>query len=116
MSSFGSTTEDIDGVPIDRGPPEENRMTEAELRGQMQSIAKAKQSIGEQATVKGLAEQVLVLQDMVDTMTEQHNRMVGLVQTTRNELAQFKQQWNIERTSWLANGGSTTREDVEGGT
>jgi hypothetical protein len=116
MSSFGSTTEDIDGVPkdIDRGPPEENRMTEAELRGQMQSIANAKLSIGEQSTVKGLREQVLVLQDMVDTMSEQHNKMVGLVQTTRNELAQFKQQWNIERMGWLANGGSTTPEDVDG--
>jgi ClpP class serine protease len=115
MSSFGSTTEDIDGVPIDRGPPEENRMTEAELRGTMRSIADAKLTMGEQATVKGLVEQVLVLQEMVDSMTEQHNRMVGLVQTTRNELAEFKQQWNIERVSWLAGGGSTTREDVEDG-
>jgi hypothetical protein len=51
---------------------------------------------------------------MVDKMSEQHNRMVGLVSTTRNELEQFKQQWNIERHSWLANGGSTTPEDVDG--
>jgi hypothetical protein len=117
MSSFGSTTEDIDGVPIDRGPPEECAMTKEELnnlRGDMRAVSEAKKSMGDMLTVKGLSEQILVLQEMVDKMSEQHNRMVGLVSTTRNELEQFKQQWNIERHSWLANGGSTTPEDVDG--
>ena len=114
MSTFGSTTEDHDGVPreaIDRGPAEEMRMTEAELRGTMRDIHKAKLSVGEIATVKGLMAEMKVLRDMVDTLTEQHNRTIGLYQNLKAELAQFRQQWNIERQSWLAKGGSTTPED-----
>ena len=55
MSTFGSTTEDADGVPIgkgdgiDRGPPSEDRRTEAELRGAMRDISKAKMTKGEVA-------------------------------------------------------------------
>lgn len=110
--SFGSTTEDVDGVPIDRGPPEEMRMTEAELRGSMQDIHKAKMTMGEQATVKGLLNEMKVLRAMVDDVCEQNNRLIGLYQTVKGELDQFKQQWNIERASWLARrGGSTTPED-----
>lgn len=112
MSTFGSTTEDIDGVPIDRGPPEEMRMTEAELRGSMQTIHKAKMTMGEISTVKALMEEMKILRALVDDVTEQNNRLIGLYQTMRGEMEQFKQQWNIERQSWLAKrGGSTTPED-----
>lgn len=116
MSTFGSTTEDADGVPIgkgdiDRGPPEEDRRTEAELRGAMQDISKAKLTMGEVATVQGIHEENLVLKAMMDDLTEQHNKMIGMIGTMRNELEQFKSQWNIERQSWLATGGSTTPED-----
>lgn len=109
--SIGSTTEDIDGVPIDRGPPEEMRMTEAELRGAMQDISKAKMTMGEQATLLGAMEEMKVLRNLVDQVCEQNNALVGMIGTLRGELEQFKQQWNIERMSWLAKGGSTTPED-----
>ena len=111
---FGSTTEDHDGVPktIDRGPPEEDRKTEAELRGTMQDISKAKMSMGEIATLKGIQEEMAVHKTMMDDMLIQHNKVLGMIQTLRGEFDQFKQQWNIERQSWLAKrGGSTTPED-----
>jgi len=114
MSSFGSTDEDIDGVPIDRGPPEERRMTEAELRGAMQDINKAKMTMGEQATVKGVMNEMKILRALVDDVSSQNNHLVNLVSNMRKELDQFRQQWNIERVSWLATGGSTTPEDVDG--
>ena len=108
--SIGSTTEDIDGVPKDRGPPEEMRMTEAELRGTMRDIANAKETIGRAATINGLYEEVKVLKSMVDDMTEQHNRLIGLYSNIREEFNQFKKQRAIELNSWVA-GGSTTPED-----
>ena len=113
MSTFGSTSEDQDGVPkdYDRGPPEEDRRTEAELRGAMQDISKAKATMGELATIESISTENKLLRAMVDDLNEQHNHMIGLIQTMRGELEQFKQQWNIERQSWLATGGSTTPED-----
>ena len=123
MSTFGSTTEDIDGVPkgegdphdkkpIDRGPPEEMRMTEAELRGDMRAIADARHSMGEVATIQGIHEENVVLKSMLDDLTQQHEHLINLYQTLRGELDQFRQQWNIERQSWIAKrGGSTTPED-----
>jgi hypothetical protein len=115
-SSFGSTTEDIDGVPMDfdRGPPEENRLTAAELRGSMQDVHKAKLTMAEQSTVKGLAVEVAILKDLVDTMTEQHNRLLNNYMQLKAEFAQYKQQRAIELQSWLATGGSTTPEDMDG--
>ena len=108
--SFGSTSEDVDGVPKDRGPPEEDRKTEAELRGQMRDIAKARATMGELATVRGVAEQIKVLQSMVDDMAGQHNKVISLYSTLRAEFDQFKAQRAIELNSWIA-GGSTTPED-----
>lgn len=110
MSTFGSTTEDIDGVPIDRGPPEEDRKTEAELRGQMRDIAKAKSTMGELATIKGLHEEMVVLRSLVDDMAAQHNKIIGLISTVQNEFSQFREQRATELQSWVA-GGSTTPED-----
>jgi len=109
MTTFGSTTE-VDGVPIDRGPPKEDRKTEAELRGAMQDIAKAKKSMGEMATVKGIEEQIAFIQHQMDEMIEQGNRVVNLYSTLRNEFDQFKTQRAIELQSMVA-GGSTTPED-----
>jgi hypothetical protein len=114
MSTFGSTTEDQDGVPknIDRGPPEEMRMTEAELRGAMKDVHKAKLTMGEIATVESVMTEMKVLRQMVDDMTEQHNRIIGMIGTLRNEFTQYQQQRAIELQSWIAkNGGSTTPED-----
>lgn len=103
MTTFGST--------VDRGPESEDRKTEAELRGEMKDIAKAKMTMGEQATLHGLREEVTILKDLVTDMTEQHNKIVSLYSTMRAEFDQFKQQRAIELQSWLANGGSTTPED-----
>ena len=114
--SFGSTSEDIDGVPkdYDRGPPEEMRMTENELRGQMKLIADARSSMGELATIKGLLKEMQLLRDLVDQAMEQNNKLVGLYSTMRGEFDQYKNQRAIELQSWLARGGSTTPEDVDG--
>jgi hypothetical protein len=107
MTTFGSTQDEID-----RGPPEERRMTEAELRGSMETINKAKMTMGEQATLSAALNEMKILRAMVDDISEQNNKLVALYSTVRAELDQFKQQWNIERASWLAkNGGSTTPED-----
>lgn len=113
MSTFGSTTEDLDGVPkkIDRGPPEEDRRTEAELRGAMQDVHKAKLTMGELATVQGISEENKMLRSMMDDLCAQNERLIGMFQTLKNELDDFRKQWNIERQSWLAKGGSTTPED-----
>lgn len=113
MSTFGSTTEN-EGVPIDRGPPEEMRMTENELRGAMKDVAKAKMTMGEQATVKGLMAEMKVLRSLVDDVCEQNNRLIGLYQTLQGEFEQYRKQRAIELQSWLANGGSTTPEDLDG--
>lgn len=115
MSTFGSTTEDIDGVPIDRGPPEEMAMTEAELRGAMQNINKAKLTMGEIATVKGLQEEIKFMKHQMDELLENNNRLVNLISTLQGQFQQFQQQRAIELQSWLANGGSTTPEDMNGG-
>ena len=71
-----------------------------ELRGQMQTIAAAKMSMGEQATVRALQEEMLLLKHLMDELLESNNRLVQRVGTVSNELNQFKQQWNIERQSW----------------
>jgi hypothetical protein len=111
--SFGSTTEDNSGVRkgYDRGPVEEDRKTEAELRGTMQDIAKAKTAMGDMSTVQGFYEEVQFLKSMMDDVNEQHNRTIGLYETLRGEFDQFKKQRAIELQSWLAKGGSTTPED-----
>lgn len=114
MSTFGSTTEDLDGVPKDRGPAIEDRKTEAELRGQMRDIAGARATIGEKATIQGMMEEMAVMKSMFDDMVEQHNSLIALYSTMRAEFDQYKQQRVIELQSWLANGGSTTPEDVHG--
>lgn len=111
MSTFGGTVEDIDGVPKNRGPASEDRKTEAELRGQMQNIAKAKMTMGEIATVKGLQEEMKIMRDLMKDVLDQNNKLVGLYSTIRAEFDQYKQQRAIELQSWLANGGSTTPED-----
>lgn len=78
----------------------------------MQDISKAKLSMGEIATVRGIAEEMKVLKSMVDDMTAQHNRVIGMIGTLRNEFTQYQQQRAIELQSWIAkNGGSTTPED-----
>lgn len=117
MSTFGSTTEDIDGVPmdIDRGPPEEDWKSPAELRGAMRDIASAKATMGEIATIKGLQEEMKMLKFQMDELMENNNRLVNLISTLQGRFDQYQQQRAIELQSWLANGGPTTPEDVMDG-
>ena len=110
---IGSTTEDHDGVPkdIDRGPPEEDRLTPAELRGTMRDIAKAKSTMGELATFKGIEAEMKILRALVDDLSEQNDKLIKLYTTMRNEFDQYRQQRVVELQSWLAQGNSTTPED-----
>jgi hypothetical protein len=71
--------------------------------------------MGEIATIQGLREDMKVLKSLVDDMTEQHNAVIGMISTLRGEFDQYKKQRVIELQSWLANGGSTTPEDVDDG-
>lgn len=117
MSSFGSTTEDIDGVPLDieRGPVEEDWKTAAELRGAMQDVAKAKATMGELATVNGLQAEMKMLKFQMDDLMENNNRLVNLISTLQGRFDQYQKQRAIELQSWLATGGSTTPEDMTDG-
>lgn len=117
MTTFGSTEEDIDGVPMDleRGPPHEDWKSAAELRGAMQDVAKAKLSIGEVATVKGLQQEMAMVKHQMDELMEANNRLVNMVSTLQNRFQQYETQRAIELQSWLAKGGSTTPEDMIGG-
>ena len=116
MSTFGSTTEDIDGVPKgDRGPAHEDWKSEAELRGAMQDVAKAKLTMGEIATVKGLQQEMALVKHQMSELMEANNRLVNMITTLQNQFQQFQQQRAIELQSWLAKGGSTTPEDMTDG-
>lgn len=114
MTTFGSTTEDLDGVPIERGPKAEDRRTEAELRGAMRDIAAARASVGEIVTIRGIQSEVEFLKMEVGELKEANNRQVTALAQLRQEFTQFQQQRAIELQSWLANGGSTTPEDMDG--
>ena len=81
--------------------------TADELRGDMKAINKAKLSLAEKATVKGVMKRMMVFESLVSDMTEQHNRVVGLISTMRMEFDQFKQQRAIE-LNMKVNHGSTT--------
>jgi uncharacterized coiled-coil protein SlyX len=114
MSTFGSTTEDADGVPknMDRGPVAEDWKSPEELRAAMRLIVDAKEVMGKTATIEGLAQQVSVLKQQLAMTHEQMQSLIGIYGTLQNEFTQFRAQRTIELQSWIAkNGGSTTPED-----
>ena len=80
----------------------------------MQDIAKAKASMGELASFESMRAEMEVLKSLVDDAMEQNNKLIDLYSTMRGEFDQYKAQRVIELQSWLANGGSTTPEDVDG--
>lgn len=84
-----------------------------ELRGAMKDMHKAKLSLNEKATVEGVMVQIDVLRQQMEMQGEQMNRLIGMYATLRDEFDQYKRQRVIELQSWLANGGSTTPEDME---
>lgn len=84
-----------------------------ELRGAMKDMHKAKLSLNEKATVEGVLTQIDVLRQQMEMQAEQMNRLIGMYSTMRDEFDQYKRQRVIELQSWLANGGSTTPEDME---
>ena len=105
MSNVGATT----GKEPDYIADEDLR-TADELRGDMKAISKAKMSLAEKATVQGAMKRMAVLESLVSDMTEQHNRVIGLISTMRLEFDQFKQQRAIE-LNMKVNHGSTTPGD-----
>jgi hypothetical protein len=85
-----------------------------ELRGAMKDLHKAKLSLNEKATVKGYMTELDVMKQRFEMQGEQINRLIGMYSTLRGEFDQFQRQRVIELQSWLATGGSTTPEDVDG--
>ena len=79
----------------------------------MKDIHKAKLSLNEKATVQGCMVELDVMKQRFVLQGEQINRLIGMYATLRNEFDQFQKQRVIELQSWLANGGSTTPEDME---
>ena len=92
---------------------DEDLKTLDELRGAMKDIHKAKLSLNEKATVQGCMVELDVMKQRFVLQGEQINRLIGMYATLRNEFDQFQKQRVIELQSWLANGGSTTPEDME---
>lgn len=84
-----------------------------EMRGAMKDLHKAKLSLNEKATVEGVMVQIDVLRQQMEMQGEQMNRLIGMYTTMRDDFDQYKRQRVIELQSWLANGGSTTPEDME---
>ena len=80
----------------------------------MRDIASAKQAMGKTATVEGISVEIQTLKQQLEMTHEQMQRVIGMYSTLRQEFDQFKKQRAIELQSWLANGGSTTPEDVDG--
>lgn len=134
MSTFGSTTEDSDGVPkkleqrkasdirletveeaAARGEPVEGIRDWAspeDLRREVKLLADAKESLGKVATIEGLAVEVDVLKKRLAATHEQMNTLIKIYGTLQNQFTDFQAQRTIELQSWLAkNGGSTTPED-----
>jgi len=84
-----------------------------EMRGAMKDLHKAKLSLNEKATVEGVMVQIDVLRQQMEMQGEQMNRLIGMYTTLKNQFDQYQAQRVIELQSWLANGGSTTPEDME---
>jgi hypothetical protein len=89
---------------------DEDVKTLDELRGVMKDIDKAKMSMGEKATVQGVATEIEVMKQQNEKTHEQLRRLIGMYQTLDAEFKQFKQQRIIELQRQV-NGGSTTPED-----
>ncbi len=92
---------------------DEDLKTLDELRGVMKDIDKAKLSMGEKATVQGVATEIEVLKQQLEMTHEQMRRLIGMYSNLTNEFQQFKTQRVTELQSWVA-GGSTTPEDCDG--
>lgn len=111
---IGSTDQEHKDEQIeDRGPPAEMRMTKEELQGAVANVREAGFDLGKAVTIKGCLERIRVLEGLVDDMAEQHNRIIGLIGTMRNEFDTFQRQRVAELQVRVA-GGSTTPEDMDG--
>jgi archaellum component FlaC len=83
-----------------------------ELRGIMKDIDKAKISMGEKATVQGVATEITVLKQQLEMTHEQMRRLIGMYSNIQSEFNQFKQQ-RISELNIRVNGGSTVAEDQD---
>jgi hypothetical protein len=93
---------------------DEDLKTLDEMRGAMKDLDKARLSLNEKATVQGVMVELDVMKQRFEMQGEQINRLIGMYATLRGEFDQFQRQRVIELQSWLAKGGSTTPEDIDG--
>jgi len=91
---------------------DEDVKTLDELRGVMKDIDKAKLSMGEKATVQGVATEIEVMKQQNQMTHEQMRRLIGMYQTLAAEFKQFKEQ-RIKELNFRVGGGSTTPEDYD---
>jgi uncharacterized coiled-coil DUF342 family protein len=107
-SSIGPTTGKEPGFVQD-----EDLKTLDELRGITKDLDKARLSLNEKATVKGVMANQEVLRQQLAMTHEQIRRLIGMYQTLQNEFTQFKQQ-RVKELNVRVNTGSTTPEDIDG--
>ncbi len=87
-------------------------LTPEQLRGEMKVIAKAKQSMGQLATIQGCATEIEVLKQQLEMTHEQMRRLIGMYQTLQVQFEQMQNQ-RLKELNVRVNGGSTTPEDID---
>ena len=92
---------------------EEDPRTPEQLRGDMEKIRKAALSVGDKATVKGIATEIEALKQQLEMTHEQMRNLIGIYGTLQREFRQFQMQRVVELQG--RGTGSTTPEDGEDG-
>ena len=83
------------------------------MRGTMQAIADAKESMGQIITTQGLVHRVDALQERIDELQDRMSFFINMHKNLENAFAAFQKQRAIELNRLVA-GGSTTPEDMDG--
>jgi hypothetical protein len=94
---------------------DEDLKSPEELRGAMKDLIDASLSVGEKATVKGIAEEIEVIKLRLADVIEQSQAAVNLAVTLQRQFQQFEAQ-RAKELNLKVRGGSTTPEDWEDGT
>lgn len=92
---------------------DEDLRTPEQLRGDMKAIREASLSVGEKASVAGVATEIEVLKQQLAMTHEQIQSLINLYGTLLGEFRQFQAQRVIELQG--RGTGSTTPEDMEDG-
>lgn len=93
---------------------DEDLKSPEELRGAMKDLIDASMSVGEKATVQGIAQEIEVIKQRLADVIEQSQAAVNLAITLQRQFQQFEAQRAKELHLKVA-GGSTTPEDWEDG-